>query len=104
MVCEDIAHRQQFGLHKYGISVKDSNLTRFQWLKHLYEELLDAAVYARKLISIEIAVDKIDSTNGASAKACPSYSGARRRAEKLKIRPKKSLATPSSPRQSKKKA
>lgn len=47
-VCEDIARRQQFGLHKYGTTVAQNPLELRQWLQHQYEELLDAAVYTRR--------------------------------------------------------
>lgn len=46
-VCKDIATRQQFGINKYGMTVADNPADRRQRLRHLYEELLDAAVYAR---------------------------------------------------------
>ncbi len=49
-VCEDIAKRQQLGLHKYGISVADNPLLLKAWLHHQYEELLDAAVYCKRAI------------------------------------------------------
>lgn len=50
-VCEDIARRQQFGLHKYGTTVAQNPLELRQWLQHQYEELLDAAVYTRRAMS-----------------------------------------------------
>lgn len=50
-VCEDIARRQQFGLHKYGTTVAENPLELRQWLQHQYEELLDAAVYTRRAMA-----------------------------------------------------
>lgn len=50
LVCEDISRRQQVGIAKYGQTVADSPLGKREWLVHMYEELLDAAVYARRLI------------------------------------------------------
>lgn len=50
LVCQDISERQQRGIKKYGTTVDENPLTRLQWLTHLYEELLDAAVYAKKQI------------------------------------------------------
>lgn len=44
LVCADIAGRQQLGIAKYGCTVADSP---DDMLKHWYEELLDAAVYAK---------------------------------------------------------
>lgn len=55
-VCEDIARRQQFGLHKYGTTVAENPLELRQWLQHAYEELLDAAVYTRRAMA---ELDKI---------------------------------------------
>lgn len=51
LVCEDIARRQQFGLHKYGTTVAQNPLELRQWLQHQYEELLDAAVYTRRAMA-----------------------------------------------------
>lgn len=50
-VCEDIARRQQFGLHKYGTTVAQNPLELRQWLKHAYEEALDQAIYLRRAMS-----------------------------------------------------
>jgi hypothetical protein len=49
-VCEDIARRQQTGIAKYGTTVAENPLELREWLILLYEELLDAAVYARRAI------------------------------------------------------
>lgn len=49
-VCADIARRQQLGLQKYGTTVEANPLALRQWLQHHYEELLDAAIYARRCI------------------------------------------------------
>jgi hypothetical protein len=48
MVCKDIADRQNKGIAKYGTTVKDNPLELRQWLQHMYEEMLDGAVYARR--------------------------------------------------------
>lgn len=50
-VCEDIARRQQLGLAKYGTSVADNPLELAQWVQHLYEELLDASIYAKRILN-----------------------------------------------------
>lgn len=50
-VCEDIARRQQFGLHKYGTTVAENPLELRQWLKHAYEEALDQAIYLRRAMA-----------------------------------------------------
>lgn len=49
-VCADIAERQQIGIAKYGTTVADNPLALCDWLQHLYEEQLDAAVYTRRSI------------------------------------------------------
>lgn len=49
-VCEDIAKRQAAGVAKYGTTVEANPLSLIQWHQHLYEELLDAAVYQRRII------------------------------------------------------
>ena len=51
MVCADIAERQKKGIAKYGTTVAENPLTDLQWARHLYEELLDASVYMRKIIA-----------------------------------------------------
>lgn len=51
LVCADIAKRQAQGIAKYGTTVAENPLVLRQWLVHQYEELLDAAVYARRAIA-----------------------------------------------------
>ena len=43
----DITQRQAFGLAKYGVRLKDNPAPLAARLRHMLEELLDAAVYAR---------------------------------------------------------
>lgn len=49
-VCKDIAERQQRGIANYNTTVRDNPLALRQWLVHHYEELLDAAIYAKRAI------------------------------------------------------
>jgi hypothetical protein len=49
-VCRNIKDRQQLGLRKYQTTVAGNNLTGRQWLQHLYEELLDASIYCKRLM------------------------------------------------------
>ncbi len=49
-VCLDIAKRQQLGIKKYGVTVRENELTHVQWLQHAYEEALDHAVYLKRAI------------------------------------------------------
>lgn len=53
-VSDDLFKRQDVGIAKYGTTVDRQDLTREQWLQHMYEELLDGAVYAKKLLKTKI--------------------------------------------------
>ena len=59
-VVEDIIRRQEKGMVKYGVSVKDNPLPLRDWLQHQYEELLDAAIYCRR------AIEEIDNARNAA--------------------------------------
>jgi len=48
-VCEEIQERAAKGLAKYGVSMERGDLGVHEWLQHLLEELLDAAVYVKRL-------------------------------------------------------
>ena len=48
-VCEEILTRAEKGLNKYGVSMERDDLDTGEWLQHLLEELLDAAVYVKRL-------------------------------------------------------
>jgi hypothetical protein len=48
-VCEEIQARAERGLNKYGVTMEREDLNTREWLQHLLEELLDAAVYVKKL-------------------------------------------------------
>ena len=50
-VCADIARRQAFGKNKYGTTAAENPLSLRCWLVHQYEELLDAAIYAKRAIA-----------------------------------------------------
>lgn len=49
------------GLQKYGVTVARTDLKLSEWLQHLQEELMDAAVYVERLkeatTSIERAIE-----------------------------------------------
>ena len=49
-VRQDLHARSQRGLLKYGVSLGRSDLRLTDWLQHLYEELLDAALYVKRSI------------------------------------------------------
>lgn len=48
-VIADLRQRELKGLETYGTTVDRTDLSQAEWLKHLYEELLDAAVYLKKI-------------------------------------------------------
>jgi len=48
---QKIRSRAAAGKQKYGTTMERTDLTNAEWLKHLQEELMDAAVYIEKLIS-----------------------------------------------------
>lgn len=41
--------RSEVGMHKYGTTLHDNNLSLDEWLTHLQEELMDATLYIEKL-------------------------------------------------------
>jgi len=49
-VIDKIEARAEAGQRKYGTTMERKDLTFRQWVQHLQEELLDAAIYAEKLI------------------------------------------------------
>jgi hypothetical protein len=48
-VREGLLQRSVRGLEKYGVTTNRTDLSVLQWLTHLQEELMDAAVYIEKL-------------------------------------------------------
>ena len=62
-VCEEIKERAAKGLAKYGVSMEREDLGTQAWLQHLLEELLDAAVYVKRLqkeyAELEKDLDKV---------------------------------------------
>jgi len=55
-VCRDISERQQKGIAKYGTTVANNPLTHQQWLQHAYEEALDLAIYLKRAMQSEQAL------------------------------------------------
>lgn len=47
--CRLIAARQQLGLEKYGISVRDNPSTARTWITHAIEEAADQLIYLMRL-------------------------------------------------------
>ena len=48
-VIDQLRTRAEQGKRKYGTTMERDDLTLMQWLQHLQEELMDAAVYVEKL-------------------------------------------------------
>jgi hypothetical protein len=46
-------NRVKHGYCKYGVTTERQDLTQSQWIEHLIEELMDAAVYAQVNLSLE---------------------------------------------------
>lgn len=51
-VIAKIQARAELGQRKYGTTMERKDFTFRQWVTHLQEELLDAAIYAEKLRQI----------------------------------------------------
>lgn len=49
-VCKKILDRAEIGKKKYSVTMEREDLTDLEWLKHFQEELMDACVYAEKII------------------------------------------------------
>jgi hypothetical protein len=49
-VITKIRERADIGKNKYGVTMERNDLNIIQWLTHLQEELMDAAVYLEKVI------------------------------------------------------
>ena len=80
-VIEDLRRRETKGLETYGTTMDREDLTREEWMTHLYEELLDASLYLKKLINATQRHTNLEKTNsGDAGKTDPSgsveYTGA----------------------------
>lgn len=49
-VVQKLLDRVEKGVKKYGVNMEREDLSIKEWLEHFQDELLDAAVYAEKLI------------------------------------------------------
>lgn len=54
-VCEKIQRRAEFGLKKYGTTLKRDDLSTLDWLIHAQEEAMDLCNYLEVLIQREQA-------------------------------------------------
>ena len=50
-VIVQLRSREEQGMMKYGVNTERKDLSTLEWLQHLQEELMDAAVYIEKLKS-----------------------------------------------------
>lgn len=48
-VAEQLHERSRVGYLKYGTTTARQDLNKLDWLQHLQEELLDAAVYIERI-------------------------------------------------------
>jgi len=48
-VIDRINQRAVIGKQKYGVTMERTDLSTYEWLNHLQEELLDAIIYIEKL-------------------------------------------------------
>ena len=51
-VISDMIAREKLGLKKYGTTIDRDDYSLLDWIRHHYEELLDAALYVKKQIQI----------------------------------------------------
>ncbi len=52
-VIQDLYKREVRGLHTYGTTLDNAGLSEEQLSQHLYEEILDAAMYLKALIKLK---------------------------------------------------
>jgi len=50
-VIKKIRERAEVGKNKYGVTMERTDLDTMEWLVHLQEELMDAAVYVERLLN-----------------------------------------------------
>ena len=48
-VIEKFKERSEAGIKKYGTTLDRDDLSLFEWLNHLQEEMMDAILYVQKL-------------------------------------------------------
>lgn len=58
-VAKKLLDRADVGKRKYGVTMEREDLTLMEWLNHLQEEVMDAAVYIEKLMTV-IQEDKVN--------------------------------------------
>jgi len=48
-LCMEFVERSVHGFNKYGVTTERTDLDFDQWIQHLKEELMDAAVYIHRI-------------------------------------------------------
>ena len=71
-VIEDLRRRESKGLETYGTTMDRGDLTNEEWMIHLYEELLDASLYMKKLINGTQRRTNLEKTNSGNAGENPT--------------------------------
>jgi len=66
-VIADLRRRETKGLETYGTTMDRTDLSREEWLNHLYEEVLDSALYLKKLINGTQRLTNIEKTDSGNA-------------------------------------
>ena len=51
-VCQKIQQRAEVGKKKYGVTMERDDLSLVDWVSELQQELMDAAIYAEKILSL----------------------------------------------------
>ena len=51
-VCIKILDRAEVGEKKYGTTMKRTDLSTIDWIKHAQEEAMDLAVYLEKILEL----------------------------------------------------
>ena len=59
-VLEAYKMRSNEGIRKYGTTLERDDLSPFEWLTHLQEELMDATLYIEKLKGKELGISSKD--------------------------------------------
>lgn len=62
-VINDLQDREARGIEKYGTTMDRTDLKTKDWQQHLYEELLDAALYCKKMQEPSISIKAIETFN-----------------------------------------
>lgn len=57
-VIKDIASRAEIGLAKYNMTMDREDLTASDWCQNLYEEILDSALYLKRLKKDMLAMEE----------------------------------------------